>query len=85
MANFSLKGKRVWVAGSTGMVGGAIQRRLKTEDCEILTSTRAELDLTRQGDVESWMAGRKPEVVVLAAAIVGGVAWVVIHGLGLVP
>ena len=73
MANFSLKGKRVWVAGSTGMVGGAIQRRLKTEDCEILTSTRAELDLTRQGDVESWMAGRKPEVVVLAAAIVGGI------------
>jgi GDP-L-fucose synthase len=73
MATFSLKGKRVWVAGSSGMVGGAIQRRLKTEDCEILTSTRAELDLTRQGEVESWMAGRKPQVVVLAAAIVGGI------------
>lgn len=73
MANYSLKGKRVWVAGSSGMVGGAIKRRLQMEDCEILTSTRAELDLTRQGDVESWMAGRKPQVVFLAAAMVGGI------------
>ncbi len=70
---FSLKGKRVWVAGSTGMVGAAIQRRLRKEDCEILTTTRSELDLTRQSDVESWMAGRKPQAVFLAAAIVGGI------------
>lgn len=70
---FSLKGKRVWVAGSTGMVGAAIQRRLQKEDCEILTTTRSELDLTRQGDVEAWMAGRKPQAVFLAAAIVGGI------------
>lgn len=73
MANFRLRGKRVWVAGSTGMVGGAIARRLQKEDCEVLTSTRADLDLTRQGDVESWMAGHKPQAVVLAAAVVGGI------------
>lgn len=73
MAVFDLKGKRVWVAGSTGMVGSAIVRRLQKEDCEILTSTRADLDLTRQGDVESWMSGRKPQAVFLAAAIVGGI------------
>ena len=70
---FSLKGKRVWVAGHTGMVGGAIVRRLKQEDCEILTTSRADLDLTRQSDVESWMAGRKPQAVFLAAAVVGGI------------
>lgn len=73
MPGYSLKGKRVWVAGSTGMVGAAIQRRLQKEDCEILTTTRADLDLTRQGDVESWMAGRKPQAVFLAAAVVGGI------------
>lgn len=71
--SYSLKGKRVWVAGSTGMVGSAIVRRLRQEDCEVLTATRADLDLTRQGDVESWMAGRKPQAVFLAAAIVGGI------------
>ncbi len=70
---YRLKGKRVWVAGHTGMVGGAIVRRLQQEDCEILTARRAELDLTRQGDVESWMAGRKPQAVFLAAAVVGGI------------
>lgn len=70
---FSLRGKRVWVAGHTGMVGGAIVRRLQQEDCEVLTARRTELDLTRQGDVESWMAGRKPQAVFLAAAVVGGI------------
>jgi GDP-L-fucose synthase len=70
---FSLKGKRVWVAGHTGMVGGAIVRRLQQEDCEVLTARRADLDLTRQVDVESWMAGRKPQAVFLAAAVVGGI------------
>ncbi len=73
MSTFSLKGKRVWVAGHTGMVGGAIVRRLQQEDCEILTSSRADLDLTRQSEVESWMAGRKPQAVFLAAAVVGGI------------
>ena len=73
MSAFNLKGKRVWVAGHTGMVGAAILRRLRQEDCEILTSARADLDLTRQSDVETWMAGRKPEAVFLAAAVVGGI------------
>ena len=50
---FALKGKRVWVAGHRGMVGGAIVRRLEGEGCEILKATHAELDLTRQADVEA--------------------------------
>ena len=70
---FSLKGKRVWVAGHRGMVGSAIVRRLAAERCEILTAARGELDLRRQADVETWMETRRPEVVAIAAARVGGI------------
>ena len=70
---YALTGKRVWVAGHRGMVGGAIVRRLATEGCTILTATRRELDLTRQADVEAWMRAQKPEVIFLAAAVVGGI------------
>lgn len=70
---FSLAGKRVWVAGHRGMVGSAIVRRLASEDCEILTAARSELDLTRQADVEAWMADRRPQAIFMAAARVGGI------------
>jgi GDP-L-fucose synthase len=70
---YQLDGKRVWVAGHRGMVGAAVVRRLATESCEIVTATRAELDLRRGGDVESWMARSQPQVVVVAAAKVGGI------------
>jgi GDP-L-fucose synthase len=70
---FDLSGRRVWVAGHRGMVGGATVRRLAWEGCEVLTVTREELDLRRQGDVERWMATHKPDVVILAAAKVGGI------------
>jgi GDP-L-fucose synthase len=68
-----LKGKRVWVAGHRGMVGSALVRRLASEDCEIITATRDELDLRRQADVERFVSDRKPEIVLLAAAKVGGI------------
>jgi GDP-L-fucose synthase len=70
---FSLAGKRVWVAGHRGMVGSALMRRLAQEECQLLTATRAELDLIRQADVEAWMQKNRPEVVFLAAAKVGGI------------
>ena len=70
---FDLKGRRVWVAGHTGMVGSAIVRRLAREDCEILTAAHTELDLTRQREVEDWMADARPDAVFLAAAKVGGI------------
>lgn len=73
MATYSLKGKRVWVAGHRGMVGGGIVRRLESEGCEILKATHAELDLTRQADVEAWMTKTKPQAVFIAAAVVGGI------------
>ena len=70
---YSLAGKRVWVAGHRGMVGSAIVRRLQGMDCEILTATRAEADLTRQADVDAWVAANRPDAVFLAAAKVGGI------------
>ena len=71
--HYSLAGKRVWVAGHRGMVGAAIVRRLKNIDCEILTASRAELDLTRQKDVEIWVGKSKPDAIFMAAARVGGI------------
>ncbi len=72
-AEFSLKGKRVWVAGHRGMAGSAIARRLVQEDCEVLTVGRDRLDLRRQDAVEAWLAATRPDVVFLAAATVGGI------------
>ena len=71
---YSLKDKRVWVAGHRGMVGAAIVERLQSENCaEILTADRSELDLTRQTDVEAWAQANRPDTVFLAAAKVGGI------------
>ncbi len=70
---FKLAGKKVWVAGASGMVGGATVRRLASEDCEILTPGHSELDLIDQAAVKQWLAAHKPDVVVIAAATVGGI------------
>lgn len=74
-ALFDLKGARVYVAGHGGMVGGAIVRRLGSENCIVLTTDRRSLDLTRQADTETWLDRIKPDVVVVAAARVGGIAY----------
>jgi GDP-L-fucose synthase len=68
-----LTGKRVFVAGHRGMVGSAILRRLERENCTALVAARGQLDLTRQADVENWMDRHRPDIVVIAAAKVGGI------------
>jgi GDP-L-fucose synthase len=70
---YPLKGKRIWIAGHRGMVGSALKRRLAREDCEVVTVDRATLDLTRQREVEAWLASVRPDAIVLAAAKVGGI------------
>ncbi len=70
---YTLEGKRIWVAGHRGMVGSALLRRLQQENCEVLTVSRTELDLTRQTDVENWLTTNKPQAVIIAAAKVGGI------------
>lgn len=72
-STYDLKGKTVWVAGHRGMVGSAIVRRLASEDCEVLVAGREQVDLCRQAEVERWMDERRPDVVFLAAARVGGI------------
>ena len=70
---FELAGKRVYVAGHNGMVGSAIVRRLKAMPCEVLTAARDEVDLERQDQAEAFLAARRPDVVIVAAAKVGGI------------
>lgn len=71
--NWDIKGKRIWVAGHRGMVGGAVVRRLQSEDCEILTVGRDVVDLVEQSAVRQWMEKERPDAIVLAAAKVGGI------------
>jgi GDP-L-fucose synthase len=70
---FNLKGQSVFVAGHRGMVGSALVRRLASEDCEIVTADRKAVDLTRSDETECFLSHRKPDVVVVAAAKVGGI------------
>jgi GDP-L-fucose synthase len=72
-SSYTLRNKRVWVAGDRGLVGSALIRRLQREGCELLTAPRESVDLRRPDQVERWMAGAKPQAVFLAAARVGGI------------
>jgi len=70
--------QKIYIAGHRGMVGGAILRRLEArkvagEDLQLITRTHAELDLTDQAAVRDFMKDEKPDVVILAAAKVGGI------------
>ncbi|WP_332711415.1 GDP-L-fucose synthase [Pelagibacterium mangrovi] len=70
---WGLENKRIWVAGHRGMVGSALVRRLAGEPCEVITAGRETLDLTRQAEVETFIAETRPDAIVLAAARVGGI------------
>lgn len=70
---YNLTGRRIFVSGHRGMVGGALARRLAGEGCEILTASRGEMDLRDQAGVRSWMEKNHPDTVVIAAAKVGGI------------
>ena len=65
---YALSGKRVFVAGHRGLLGRALIGALAHEGCEVLIAERDELDLTRQAEVEAWMAVARPQAVFIAAA-----------------
>lgn len=68
------KNSKIYVAGHRGMVGSAIVRELERQGyTNIITRTHAELDLCRQADVEKFFEAEKPEYVIDAAALVGGI------------
>ncbi len=71
---FDLSGKSIWVAGHRGMVGAALVRRLARDGHRVITAGRDTLDLMRQAQVEDWVAANRPDVVIVAAARVGGIA-----------
>lgn len=71
---YSLAGKRVWVAGEHGMVGGALVRRLGAENCELLRIGRRAIDFRNQAATCSWIKANRPNAIFLAAAKVGGIA-----------
>jgi GDP-L-fucose synthase len=77
-------GDRIYVAGHRGMAGAAILRRLKAggygatsaldgRDSALLTASHQELDLTDPVATAAWFGAQRPDVVVLAAARVGGI------------
>ena len=70
---YNLFGKKVWVAGHSGMVGSAVCRQLENEDCNIIEAGRDEVNLINQAEVNNWMNAVKPDAIVLAAAKVGGI------------
>src|ERR1700752_3126385 len=70
---FDLAGKRIYVAGHRGMVGSAIVRRLARGGWEVIPPGRDEVDLERQQQAEEFLAAKRPDVVIVAAARVGGI------------
>jgi len=73
--NYSIKqADKIYIAGHKGMVGSAIERKLRAEGFNnLLTKSSTDLDLRNQAKVNSFFDFEKPDVVVLAAAKVGGI------------
>jgi len=69
-----VKNESIYLAGHAGMVGSAIHRQLVDKQYfHIITKDLNELDLTRQADVEEFFKKENPEIVIVAAAKVGGI------------
>ncbi|NWF49810.1 MAG: GDP-L-fucose synthase [Ignavibacteriaceae bacterium] len=69
-----LKKKKIYLAGHTGMVGSAILRKLNSEVFEnVIVKDFPGVDLRKQAEVENLFATEKPEIVIIAAAKVGGI------------
>jgi len=64
---------KIFIAGHTGLVGSAIKRRLEKEDVSLLFANRDSLDLLDQKNTNLFFEAHKPDVVIDAAAKVGGI------------
>lgn len=71
---FELKNKNVWVPGAQGLLGSAVVRRLSEAECNVIATTRAELNLRDPSKVKTFVGDLKPDAIVLCAAKVGGIA-----------
>lgn len=70
---FDISGLRIFVAGHKGLVGQALVRRLTSEPVKILTAERSKVDLRDQGATRSFLEQNAPDIVIVAAAKVGGI------------
>ena len=73
MKKMNLKGKKIFIAGHNGLVGSSLVREMNSIGIKPLTVEKEDLDLLYQDRVEKWFKENRPEVVVLAAARVGGI------------
>ena len=73
MKKISLKNKKVFVAGHTGLVGKSLCKRLEKENCKILTVNKNSLDLRDFNKIDRWLKSNKPDYIFIAAARVGGI------------
>lgn len=64
---------KIYVSGHRGMVGSAVCRRLAGETCQLLTASRRELDLRNTTETADFFSAHQPDVVIFAAAKVGGI------------
>jgi GDP-L-fucose synthase len=69
-----IKSKKIYIAGHMGMVGSAIRRALEKKGYHnLLLRNYPELNLIKQNEVEKFFSDEKPEIVIIAAAKVGGI------------
>lgn len=66
--------KKIWIAGHNGMVGRALVRKFSVhKKLELVTASSSELDLRDKVNVEKFVKQNKPDIVIIAAATVGGI------------
>lgn len=70
---FDLTGKRIFVAGHRGLVGKGVVHRLFKEHVDIIVASRSDVDLRDQAATRAFLSSTKPDIVVVAAATVGGI------------
>ena len=71
--NCDIAQKRIFIAGHRGLVGKALVRRLSTEDVEIITVPKEQVDLRDQAATKLFLQQARPDIIVIAAATVGGI------------
>jgi GDP-L-fucose synthase len=72
-STLNIEGRRIYIAGHAGLVGSAVMRRLKRERVDALTAIHGELDLRDQSATRAFLQTKRPDIVVVAAARVGGI------------
>jgi GDP-L-fucose synthase len=65
--------KKIWITGHNGMLGSSLVKILNLIGLNIITVNRNELNLLNQEKVVKWMKKNKPDIVIHAAAKVGGI------------